>query len=207
MIMLRKRNNYSYLAIVLFCMQSCYAQSNKVIKTFFEREKSKNYQSCIKEGKFDEMKKTVENKEVIKQITNGCKHESEIFDNFIDGTNTLLAAITNNEDFNIYNWKKYDPYIPAPTVTLLQKNQSNVVEFTYYDKEKKNYGTVLIRNVFEDKKDKFKDEILYIQTKLNGEKVDGKIVRHERNDYYIIKRIKGKLSFYTLIDGNLIHVE
>ncbi|WP_073174157.1 hypothetical protein [Chryseobacterium vrystaatense] len=209
MLNIQKRNNYHYLTIffILFCMQSCYAQNDK-IKTFFEAEKSRNYQDCIKQSGVNAIKQINENQEVIKLMTNGCKSRGTIFDNFIDGAMTLLSSSKDKGgDFIIFNWKVYSPYIPAPTVTMFQTDKVNVVEFTYYDEENNKYDSILRRKIYEEKEEKFKSEFLYIKTNLSGEILEENLSRYSRNDYYIIKRIGGKLFFYTLINGNVKQVQ
>ncbi|PWN68088.1 hypothetical protein [Chryseobacterium oncorhynchi] len=205
MLSVQKRNSYSHLInfLVLFCIQSCYAQ-NQQIKPFFETEKKKSYEYCIKESEIDKIKNTDDNKEVIKLMISGCKDRGIIFDNFIDGTNTLLASLPDEKgDFIIFNWKKYDIYIPAPTVSLLQTDKTQVVEFTYYDEARNVYDIPMKRKVYEEKERKFKNELQFIQATLNGEKMDDSISRYQRNDYYVIKRIKGKYFYYTILNGKL----
>lgn len=60
-----------------------------------------------------------------------------------------------------------------------------------------------MRHYHEDKEAKFKNELQFIQATLNGEKMDDSIARNSKNDYYIIKRIKGKYFFYTILSGKL----
>jgi len=205
MLSVQKRNSYSHLVgfLVLFCMQSCYAQ-NQQIKPFFETEKKKSYEYCIKESEIDKIKNTDNNKEVIELMISGCKDRGIIFDNFIDGTNTLLTSLPDKkEDFIIFNWKKYDTYIPAPTVSLLQTDKTQVVEFTYYDEARNAYDIPMKRKVYEEKEGKFKNELLYIKANLTGEKLDESLSRYSRNDYYIIKRIHGEYFYYSLLNGKL----
>ncbi|MFP7658359.1 hypothetical protein [Chryseobacterium proteolyticum] len=198
----QKRNSSFIAFLAMFCLQSCYSQ-NQQIKVFFEDKKKNFYQGCIKESEIDKIKKTNENKEIIELMISGCEDRGIIFDNFIDGTNTLLASLSNREDdYIIFNWKKYGSYIPAPTVTLLKTDKTNVVEFTYYD-ERKNYDASLKRKVYEEKEGKFKNELQFIQATLNGEKMNDSISRYQQNDYYIIKRIKGKYFYYTILNGKL----
>jgi hypothetical protein len=205
MLSVQKRNSYRHLVVflVLLCIQSCYAQ-NQQIKPFFEMEKKKSYEYCIKESEIDKIKNTDDNKEVIELMISGCKDRGIIFDNFIDGTNTLLASLSDKKgDFIIFNWKKYDTYIPAPTVSLLQTDKTQVVEFTYYDEARNAYDIPMKRKAYEEKEGKFKNELQFIQATLNGEKMDDSIAQYQRNDYYIIKRIKGKYFYYTILNGKL----
>lgn len=198
-----KRNNRFIVFLALFFLQSCIGQ-NQQIKIFFEEKKKNSYKDCIKESEIDKMKMTDENREVIKLMINGCKDRGLIFDNFINGTNTLLATLTNEkDDYIIFNWKKYDIYVPSSTVTVLKTDKTNVVEFTYYNEERNAYDTPLTRKVYEEIEGKFKNELLYIQGKLNGEKMDDSIARYQRNDYYIIKRVGGKYFYYTILNGKL----
>lgn len=198
------KNKFSVTFLgIMMCMQSFNAQEQKIIK-FFNDKKKILYNDCIKESEIDKIKKKDENKEAIDLMINGCEDRQIIFDNFIDGANTLLASLPNKEnDCMIFNWKKYDSYIPAPTVSLLQTNKTQVVEFTYYDEVRNTYDIIMRRKVYEDKEGKFKNELQFIQGTLNGEKMDDNIARYSRNDYYIIKRIKGKYFFYTIINGKL----
>ncbi|SEM68278.1 hypothetical protein SAMN05421856_105257 [Chryseobacterium taichungense] len=198
------KNKFSITILsIMLCMQSCNAQEQKITK-FFNDKKKILYNDCIKESEIDKIKKKDENKEVIELMINGCKDRVIIFDNFIDGTSTLLTSLPNKEnDCIIFNWKKYDSYIPAPTVSLLQTNKTQVVEFTYYDEVRNTYDITMRKKVYEDKEGKFKNELQFIQGTLNGEKMDDNIARYSRNDYYIIKRIKGKYFFYTIINGKL----
>ncbi|WP_155845771.1 hypothetical protein [Chryseobacterium gregarium] len=198
----QKRNNYFVIFITFLCMQSCYAQ-NQQIKKFFDNKKKNAYQDCINDSEVNKIKNIGENKEIIELMINGCKDRGIIFDNFIDGTVSLQKSLLNEDDFIIYNWKKYDIHISAPTVTLLQTEKTNVVEFTYYDEVNNSDNIILERKLYEEKEGKFKNELLYIQAKLNGEKIDDSLARYSRNDYYIIRRIKGKYIFYTLINNRL----
>lgn len=202
----KRSNNCFIVFLALFCLQSCYAQ-NQHIKVFFEDRKKNSYQGCIKESEIDKIKKTDENKEIIALMISGCEDRGLIFDNFIDGTITLQASLLHKEDdFIIYNWKDYSHYIPAPTVTVLKTDKINVVEFTYYDEvNNKDYST-LRRKVYEEKEGKFKNELQFIQAKLNEEKIDDNISRYQHNDYYIIKRIKGDYFYYTILNGKLEQV-
>jgi hypothetical protein len=202
MLSTQKRNSRFIVFLILFPLQFYYAQ-NQQIKAFFEDKKKTSYQDCIKESEIDEIKKTDENKKVIELMMSGCKDRGVFFNNFIDGTISLHESIPKLDDYIIFNWKKYDAYIPAPTVTLLQTDKTNVIEFTYYDEERNAYDATLRKKVYEEKEGKFKNELLYIQTKLNGEGMDDSIARYQRYDYYIIKRVKGKYFFYTLINDKL----
>jgi len=202
MLSTQKRNNYFVIFITFLCMQSCYAQ-NQQIKKFFDNKKKNAYQDCINDSEVNKIKNISENKEIIELMINGCKDRGIIFDNFIDGTVSLQKSLLNEDDFIIYNWKKYDIHIPAPTVTLLQTEKTNVVEFTYYDEVNNSDNIILERKLYEEKEGKFKNELLYIQAKLTGEKMDDNLARYSRNDYYIIRRIKGKYIFYTLINNRL----
>lgn len=204
MLNVQKRNNIRFIVfIALLCLQSCHAQ-NQQIKVFFENKKKSSYQDCIKESEIHKMEMTTENKEVIELMISGCKDRGLIFDNFIDGTTTLLASLPNKEeDFIIFNRKVYSHYIPAPTFTVLQTDKTNVVEFTYYDEVNNRDESTLRRKVYEEKKGKFKNELQFIQATLNGEKMDDIIDQYLRNDYYIIKRIKGKYFYYTILNGKL----
>lgn len=203
MLNIQKRNSYFTGFLTLFCLQSCYAQDQQ-IKNFFEDKKKNAYENCVKESEIDKIIKNGEIKETVNLMLNDCKDESKIFDNFIDGTNALLASLPGRStDFIIFNWKKYDTYIPSPTVSILQIDKTQVIEFTYYDEERNAYDTPLKRKVYEEKEGKFKNELLYIQYKLNGEKMDDSMIQYQRNDYYIIKRIKGKYFYYTILNGKL----
>ncbi|UKB86082.1 hypothetical protein LF887_10785 [Chryseobacterium sp. MEBOG06] len=197
----QKRNNIRFIVFIsLLFLQSCSAQ-NQQIKVFFEDKKKSSYEGCIKELEVDKMKMTDENKEVIELMISGCKDASKIFDNFIDGTIALLPR--KEDDFIIYNWKNYSHYIPAPSVTVLKTDKANVVEFTYYDEVNNRDDSTLRRKVYEEKEGKFKNELEFIQTTLKGEKMDDNISRYQRNDYYVIKRIKGKYFYYTILNGKL----
>lgn len=200
---IQKRNNCFIVFFALFCIQSCCAQ-NKQIKVFFDNKKKITDQACIKELEIDKIKINNENKEVVELMIKSCKDASKVFDNFIDGTTTLLSSLSGkDEDFIIFNWKKYDTYIPAPTVAVLKTDKTNVVEFTYYDEERNTDDITLRKKVYEEKDGKFKNELLYIQGKLTGGKLDDSITQYKNNDYYIIKRVKGKYFFYTLINDEL----
>lgn len=208
MLSIQKRINCKYLTIfVLFCIQLHYAQ-NRQINMFFETKKKISYEHCIKESEIDKIKNTPENKEIIALMIKGCQDRGLIFNNFIDGSTTLLSSLPiKEEDFIIFNWKVHSPYIPAPTVTMLEKDTINVVEFTYYDEKNNKYDSTLIRRVYKEKEGKFKEEIQYIKNKLKGEKENEKLSRYGQNDYYVIKRIKGKYFFYTLINDKLKQVQ
>ncbi|AYZ11878.1 hypothetical protein EGY05_08050 [Chryseobacterium arthrosphaerae] len=200
----QKRNNIRFIVfIALLCLQSCHAQKQHV-KVFFEDNKKTSYQDCIKESEVDKIKKTDENREVIELMISGCKDRGLIFDNFMEGTTILLASLSHKEDdFIIYNWKNYSHYIPAPTVTVLKTDKTNVVEFTYYDEVNNRDDSTLRRKIYEEKDGKFKNELQFIQATLNGEKMDDSLSRYQRNDYYIIKRINGKYFYYTILNGKL----
>ncbi|WES95722.1 hypothetical protein P2W68_12720 [Chryseobacterium arthrosphaerae] len=200
----QKRNNIRFIVfIALLCLQSYHAQKQHV-KVFFEDNKKTSYQDCIKESEVDKIKKTDENREVIELMISGCKDRGLIFDNFMEGTTILLASLSHKEDdFIIYNWKNYSHYIPAPTVTVLKTDKTNVVEFTYYDEVNNRDDSTLRRKIYEEKDGKFKNELQFIQATLNGEKMDDSLSRYQRNDYYIIKRIKEKYFYYTILNGKL----
>ena len=204
MLNVQKRNNIRFIVfIALLCLQSCHAQ-NQQIKVFFENKKKSSYQDCIKESEIHKMKMTNENQEVIELMISGCKDRGLIFDNFIDGTNTLLASLPSKEDdYIIFNWKKYDIYVPSSTVTVMKTDKINVVEFTYYDEVNNRDYDTLTRKVYEEKEGKFKNELQFIQATLNGEKMDDSIARYKSNDYYIIKRVKGEYFYYTILNGKL----
>lgn len=202
MLDIQKRNNHFIVFLTVLCLQSCYAQ-NQRIKAFFEDKKKNSYEDCIKQSEIDKIKKTDEDKEIIQFMIRGCKDRGIIFDNFIDGTTSLLNSLPDKEDVIIFNWKVYSSYIPAPTVTIMQTDKSKVVEFTYYDEESNAYDIPLKRKVYEEREGKFKNNLLYIQAKLNGEKTDDSMIQYQRNDYYIIKRIKGKYFYYTILNGKL----
>lgn len=203
-----KRSNSRFIVfLALLCLQSCYAQ-NQQVKKFFEDKKKNSYEYCIKESEIDKIKKTDENREIIELMISGCEDRGLIFDNFMDGITILLASLPHKEDdFIIYNWKNYSHYIPAPTVSLLQTDKTQVVEFTYYDEVNNRDYDTLTRKVYEEKEGRFKNELQFIQAKLNGEKIDDNISRYQRNDYYIIKRIKGKYFYYTILNGKLEQVQ
>ncbi|UEQ77190.1 hypothetical protein [Chryseobacterium arthrosphaerae] len=200
----QKRNNIRFIVfIALLCLQSCHAQKQHV-KVFFEDNKKTSYQDCIKESEVDKIKKTDENREVIELMISGCKDRGLIFDNFMEGTTILLASLSHKEDdFIIYNWKNNSHYIPAPTVTVLKTDKTNVVEFTYYDEVNNRDDSTLRKKIYEEKDGKFKNELQFIQATLNGEKMDDSLSRYQRNDYYIIKRINGKYFYYTILNGKL----
>ncbi|WP_241314875.1 hypothetical protein [Chryseobacterium arthrosphaerae] len=200
----QKRNNIRFIVfITLLCLQSCHAQKQHV-KVFFEDNKKTSYQDCIKESEVDKIKKTDENREVIELMISGCKDRGLIFDNFMEGTTILLASLSHKEDdFIIYNRKNYSHYIPAPTVTVLKTDKTNVVEFTYYDEVNNRDDSTLRRKIYEEKDGKIKNELQFIQATLNGEKMDDSLSRYQRNDYYIIKRINGKYFYYTILNGKL----
>jgi hypothetical protein len=183
-------------------MNACHAQT-QTIKTFFETKKKNSYQNCVKESGINTIMHTEENKEIIALMIKGCKDRDIIFDNFMYATNTLIALQPKKKDFIIYNWKEYNHHIPAPSVTLLQANKINVVEFTYYDEVENKDKSTLERKMYEDKEGKFKNELMYIQSKLSGQKIEDNIAGYQRNDYYIIKKNNGNYYYYTLINGNL----
>ncbi|GEJ43577.1 hypothetical protein [Chryseobacterium sp. ON_d1] len=198
----QRRNSTFTVFFALFFLQFCHAQ-NQSVKSFFENKKKNSYKHCIQESGISTIKNTNENKTYIELVINGCNHEGGIFNNFIDGTSTLLALLPSTEDITIFNWKKYDTYIPAPTVTIMQTDKLSVVEFTYYDEEKNAYDIPLKRKVYEENEGKFKNELMYAKSKLSGTKIDNDLLRYERNDYYIIKRLKGKYTFFTIVDGQV----
>lgn len=206
MLDIQRRNSHFIVFLVLFCLQSCYAQ-NQQVKTFFDDKKKISYEYCIKESEIDKIEKKDENKEVIEFMINGCKERVVIFDNFIDATNTLLDSLPNKEDAIVFNWKKYDIYIPSSTVTVMQTEKTKVIEFTYYDEEKNAYAGSLRRKIYEEKEGKFKNELQYVQAMLKGEKVNNNIARYKSNDYYIVKRINGKYFYYTILNGNLEQIK
>ncbi|WP_261511716.1 hypothetical protein [Chryseobacterium paludis] len=206
---IQQRNSHKFFMIlfVLISIQSCYAQ-NKEINNFFSDAKKSSYQYCVKESGINSIKKTNENKDFLRLMIKGCEDRGLFFDNLTNSSVTLLSSLQGKQDdFIIFNWKVYSPYIPAPSVTILQSNKTEAIEFTYYDEEKNAYDIPLKRKAYEEKEGKFKNELLFAQSKLNGDRADNGLSRYEQNDYYIIKRSKGKYTFYTIVDGELKEVK
>lgn len=140
----------------------------------------------------------------LRLMIKGCEDRGVVFDNLTNSSVTLLSSLHGKEDdFIIFSWSVYSPYIPASSVTILQSDKTEGIELTYYDEEKNSYDTPLKRKVYKEET-KFKYELLYAQSKLNGIKIDNDLLRYERNAYYIIKRLKGKYTFYTIVDGDLV---